>query len=452
MNVIWLLTEERPKVNIIHDILKLEYELTMDTSCKVVPILDELGKFSFVYRVVGMTVTGFDEVLIKIVSGHSSFVDYLVFENIKMNTDSLYHVDLTPLFNNKVVISMPSPEDIPKYVVEETKTDDHESRNTNAYQRSSKFVYCEQYYEADVTRYIVYDISDKRTLAGTKTHEFGMRMLVTIGVHLIGVKNDYEPFTDLNEFIEIKNKIAAGGPSHNIPLTLHLDEANAVVRLSAKLDKGKGSAQHKISNDPNIGAVAIISAVLRKLGWTGEILLTRHNLHQSSISRGNKLLYIMKKLGVEFDGLTVDWAKVVSYIDYWYYEKNSEKIGSIYYHLFVEEHQPEATVLFDNHAGCGKSYFRTPNGILAVTKTTKLPDLVVYDEKANVVKVIEAERDKNVLAGVTQLDGFTDFINNYVLKYYPGARIEKSVITWGKSTNPHVSFYLDYDGTTVFVS
>jgi len=43
-------------------------------------------------------------------------------------------------------IDEPDQNSKPLYAIEETKTDDSESRNTGVYQRSSKFVYVEFYY------------------------------------------------------------------------------------------------------------------------------------------------------------------------------------------------------------------------------------------------------------------------------------------------------------------
>nr|ACZ62642.1 BtsCIR methylase [Ureibacillus thermosphaericus] len=462
--ILYLLTEERPKINIIHQIINLEYKATLHFGAKIVPVMNEENKFTFIYHVKGIEVEGFDAVLIKIVSGHSSFVDYLVFDSNDLkpekNTITLfdldqYELDLSYYFGKGWIVRIPSPSDLPKYVVEETKTDDHESRNTNAYQRSSKFVFCELYYGKEVKKYMLYDISDGRTLSGTDTHNFGMRMLVTNNVNLVGVPNMYLPFTDIKEFINEKNRIADNGPSHNVPIRLKLDKEKNVIYISAKLDKGNGKNKNKISNDPNIGAVAIISATLRNLNWKGDIEIINHNLLPSSISsrsNGNKLLYIMKKLGVRFNNINVNWNNIKNNINYFFYNITSEKIVSIYYHLYVEDKLSNARVIFDNHAGCGKSYFRTLNNkIIPVGKEIPLPDLVIFDSDQNIVKVIEAEKAENVYNGVEQLSTFDKFIESYINKYYPGAAVECSVITWGKSSNPYVSFYLDKDGSAVFL-
>ena len=112
MKNLWILTEERPKTGVLQRIL--EY-FAMDmhfgffaAGLKILPLLDENKCFAFTYEVIGFTCAKVDRVLIKTVSGTSSFTDFLV-----------YYQERQPV-----------PEDEPLYAIEETKTDDKESRNT----------------------------------------------------------------------------------------------------------------------------------------------------------------------------------------------------------------------------------------------------------------------------------------------------------------------------------
>ncbi|MBR1769080.1 MAG: hypothetical protein IJ748_01325, partial [Bacteroidales bacterium] len=96
---------------------------------KNLTIIHQLDKdkcFNFTYEVIGFTCSKINKVFIKTVSGNTSFSDFLIFyqEN------------------------QPTKRDTPIYVIEETKTDDKESRNTGVYQRSSKFVIADKYYPA----------------------------------------------------------------------------------------------------------------------------------------------------------------------------------------------------------------------------------------------------------------------------------------------------------------
>lgn len=120
---LWILTEERPKNEVISLIINkfmTDYSFTgFIDLIRIIPILTADRDFAFTYEIIGVKSEKINKVYIKIVSGYSSFVDYLVFFQ-----------------KNK-----PNAEDIPIYAIEETKTDDSESRNTGVFQRASKFVY-----------------------------------------------------------------------------------------------------------------------------------------------------------------------------------------------------------------------------------------------------------------------------------------------------------------------
>lgn len=118
---LWILTEERPKKLVLAYILSLfltEDELCSREEIRIVPLL-KCNKFSFVYEVLGFKSSIVNKVLIKLVSGYSSFIDYLIF------------------FQNE----QPSEKDIPIYAIEETKTDDQESRNTGGVSASVKICF-----------------------------------------------------------------------------------------------------------------------------------------------------------------------------------------------------------------------------------------------------------------------------------------------------------------------
>jgi hypothetical protein len=126
-NNLWLLTEERPKKEVLATIFQkfakdYGFAVFID-SLRIFPILED-GKFTFTYEVTGFRCNKVDKVFVKTVSGNSSFTDFLVFYQEKE----------------------PIQTDTPIYAIEETKTDDKESRNTGVYQRCSKFVFIENYY------------------------------------------------------------------------------------------------------------------------------------------------------------------------------------------------------------------------------------------------------------------------------------------------------------------
>ena len=125
---LWILTEERPKKEVLDQILKKFTEeqgvpASFD-SLRIIPILDESSNFTSEYKILGVKSPTIENIYLSIISGSSSFVDYLV-----------YFQD-----------SKPDPKERPLYAIEETKTDDSESRNTGVFQRATKFVYLEVFH------------------------------------------------------------------------------------------------------------------------------------------------------------------------------------------------------------------------------------------------------------------------------------------------------------------
>lgn len=114
MSNLWLLTEERPKTEVLRTIFEkfakdMGFAVFIDV-LRIFPILEN-DKFTFTYEVTGFRCNKVEKVFIKTVSGYSSFVDFL-------------------LFYQK---NEPTQVDTPLYAIEETKTDDKESRNTGVY-------------------------------------------------------------------------------------------------------------------------------------------------------------------------------------------------------------------------------------------------------------------------------------------------------------------------------
>ena len=149
LETLWILTEERPKKEVIKEIL-LRFTSDRQFACfldslRIIPVLEN-GRFSFLYEVVGFRCSRVEKVYLKSISGSSSCVDFLVFYQDEQ----------------------PNPSDIPIYAIEETKTDDSESRNTGVGQRSSKFVYINQHYP-DIKKIMLYNfqITPKKVSTAT---------------------------------------------------------------------------------------------------------------------------------------------------------------------------------------------------------------------------------------------------------------------------------------------
>lgn len=433
---LWILSEERPKKAAIGFVLE-KFSRDQDIpsfidKLRVVPLHNENSDFSFWYEVIGFKTPQVEKVMLKIVSGKSSFIDFLVFfqEN------------------------EPEPGDRPLFMVEETKTDDEESRNTGIYQRCSKFVYAELHYP-NMDLNMFYNLQIDQRPNQSDTNIFGTRCLRNLGVSIAGKELDYEvnqPFADLNEMIEFKSSMRRP-PAGNVPIDIKVvgDE----LHVSGKLLKSGG-----LSNDPNIGALTLIGSTARKLGWIGKIVVTKHGLEQQHISARNKFVRIANAIGMSLDGLTLPKSELDK--PYWDYNSTGEKLATIFVHLVVEEFTNGMSV-FENHAGSEKGYFITSErNYLALEKyvpgvtprkSIDIPDLILLDPDRKQVLNIEGKTYENMELGIQTLDNYDDIERLYIKKYYPGYEIHRSVVLFG-STNQEiqpikVSFLLNKEGKMI---
>ena len=72
-------------------------------------------------------------------------------------------------------------------------------------------------------------------------------------------------------------------PQGNVPILIN--KTDGKITVSGRLYKSDG-----LAHDPNIGALSLISAAIRKLGWIGEIVITRHGLKQKHLQADNKFI------------------------------------------------------------------------------------------------------------------------------------------------------------------
>ena len=93
---LWILTEERPKVEVVKTIVELfstDRNGVMSVSeVRIAPLFDAEHKFVFCYEVRGIKSSIVSKIFIKTVSGNSSFVIFFFFTKMKnpMKEQNLY--------------------------------------------------------------------------------------------------------------------------------------------------------------------------------------------------------------------------------------------------------------------------------------------------------------------------------------------------------------------------
>lgn len=439
---LWILTEERPKKEVLQTIFSY---FAQDHDCgfigqeiRIIPVLDEDKRFSFTFEVIGFKCAKVNRVFIKTVSGTSSFTDFLVFYQEEM----------------------PEEGSEPIYAIEETKTDDKESRNTGVYQRCSKFVFL-RYFYPNTKMVMLYALQIEQKTKPTKTYIFGTRLLLTFGVTVLGKKLDPEvfvPFSTIDELIEAKNSMRRPNAPTNVPIVIAQKEDN--IEVSGRLFKNGG-----LIHDPNIGALSMIAACLRKLGWDKKITITRHGLLQEHVGKRNKFVQIANKLNISLEGLTVPVASLPKL--YWQYDHQGEKLVTIFIHI-VAENFAESYAVFENHAGCEKSYFLTSDGEhIPLAKYYDrerykagdrnqiifIPDLVLLDIKETEAITIEGKKYQYRKNGINELKGYDAFDERYLRRYYPLYKIVRTVVLYGGDEDcieeVEVGFLLNESGKMV---
>ncbi|TLD97752.1 hypothetical protein LS71_003195 [Helicobacter jaachi] len=454
---LWILTEERPKIDVLDFIIKRFLQdkklCAFINNLRILPIVKN-NKFTFNYEIIGIENKQFDKIYLKIISGNSSFVDYLVFfqEN------------------------EPNIEDSPIYAIEETKTDDKESRNTGVYQRITKFVYLDFFYPSTI-KIMFYNLKIEQKETPTQTSIFGTKILRTLGVEIVGkqfVDSDIlEPFKDVDDLIDFKNAMRKP-PKNNTPINIIkiYDSDTSIchnkmpfydiskIQISGRLFKN-----NSLSHDPNIGAISGIAAVLRKLRFNGDIEIISHGLNQNHLGKNNKFIHIANKLNISLQGLTLPQTKLPK--AYWHYEIKGEKLVSIFIHMVIESFS-YAKAIFENHAGCEKSYFLTSSGehiplqkyenreaYKAGDKNARLfiPDLILLDVQNLEIINIEGKKFQNKAQGIEELKNYNFIEQEYIKKYYPAYKIIRTLVLYGGNKanilETEIGLLLDENGNII---
>ena len=459
---IWLLTEEKPKASTIKSILNIYKndfggEYNYNSEPIVIPQIKD-NSFEFLYIVKNIQVNKINNIYIKIVSGESSFLDFLFYiQENEPNENS----NIAPLFG-----------------VEETKTRGDESRNTNAFQRGTKFIYFRHFFP-NTPAYMLYNDEHKeKNKKPTDSEIFGTRAMMTLGIKYIGknMVEEYTPFNTIDELITAKNSMRKP-PKGNVPVRLKKDDTNNTIYISGTLSKPKEKGN--IGHDPNIGCLSIISGALRFLGWNGKIIITESSVKQKYIDKNkdNKFLYICELLKLGIDG--VDLYNYYIPTKYWHYEKSSEKVASILFHILCENAGLQE--VYQNHAGCERGYFKSKNGelytipkycgedstgkVIALdNKKTParnirdllIPDVIIQDESNKIIYLIEGKKYTTLNKGLKEIEDYNDIEDTFIKKHYADYDIRRYLTIFGGNLNylPHdkVLLYLNDSGKIIMNS
>ena len=434
---LWILTEERPKPEDIKFILeKTSKKLGHKSNFENISIEPDIEDNFFKHRyfVKGASIENIKSILIYTVSSSSSFVDALIYYQNEVP-------DPSQLFQNCI------------YAIEETKTNTYDSRNTAMGQRSTKFNFLNYYKEKYKYNFTpVMFFTSKQAEADHDSVNFVNRMLLHLESGIEFWNKDLEnlkKFYDLEEFIEVKNKISlTNSRANDTPLTIDMtDKEIKISALLANPNNTRPNYTGRIGHDPNMGQVPLIAKTLRNLGWNKKIVITNHQILQDRISkRGNKLTALASYINFELEG--IDLPDTPFNNEYWEFEKRKEKVASILAQVVLSN--KGLKTIFDNHGGCEKSYFLTSDGEnLVIPKKYsenggKIPDLVMVDYEKKEIYSYEGKTNSYINQGLDELENFDLFESDFLGKYYPDFKFFRSLIINGGKELSHdqVSFQI----------
>ena len=425
MTTITILTEENPQIHEVNFILSF-----LHIPAKVTAIIANIKNLCWDGSFRVMSNNPAVNVILRLVKGHGSFVDYIVYDHINPN-------EVTS---------------VPILLMESTKTNDSESRNTGINQRFTKFAVARHRFPS--TPCVLFFNAEHTPT--TSTSALGRRLLTTFNVRAFDITgkdllSDAPAFTTIDELMLTKNsmKEKAGNVSVKITLT-----APHQYSISAKLSKGDDKS---ICNDPSKGFITGIACAIHSLDPSALFIITEHGVDLTKLRAKptEKFWYANNVYDLRLAGSSISSLGIKSPSVYWTFETETEKASTILFQNFMEVR--EKRIVYHNHSSSARSFFLDSAGKPhAVPKGITIPDLVFINEALKQIYICEGKIKKDIQKGVEQLDNLEKFIE-YVLKHYPGYAIERGlclylpkladVATLQPSVKYPIWFALDATGT-----
>ena len=428
---LWILTEERPKPDTIFRIIKefstdFNKKISIKNNSERTDITKEIiikplfkkSLFQFSYEIKGVKIDDVGKIILEIVSGTGSFVDYLVYYEVD-EPDQKKH---TPL-----------------YAIEETKTTPQESRNLH-YQRITKFGYISYYRKINNARKLfIYSIRKKFNTI-PESFVMGTRMLKMFKVKVLGLENTivtiddsrFKKFSTIDEMSNFKNSFAKKSGGHDTPYTITKNKNK--ISISARLQKGNSQTSW---SDPSTGFAIAAGFIVREVfGHTGEISIVKTNFKKNPTGskKGGKFAAVASRLDISIE----DWKVPKKELPENYFKKSDgEKVGSILLHLCLEDNH-DLEIIYENHAGSEQGYFEekctkcfVTRDFHSIKKKDGKADLIILDKRNKEIFILEGEKAKNVKKGIAQMKSFNVAEKQYCKKFYPKYKCKRFVVLYG---------------------
>lgn len=406
--MIQILTEELPRECDIKQIFKL---LKLKSEQVDIKLCLEVGKRWF-----GRFLA--NEIPIYLMKGKGSLVDYLIFDTGDVPDPSV---------------------DVPIMAFEATKTVSSEAGNA-IYQRLTKFIEIQTRWPS--TRCVHFTSgTEQKNVSRSQIQQ--RRLASTLGVELYDGSGNIlnsPPYSSAEELIHDRQSCTS---AYVRKRSEHTYEINQPLTNGNK----KG-----IDSDPGKGAVVSVANAIFILDRKAEFIVTGHGVDIDKIKNcKNKFWTSTSRFPLCLEGLKLCSTNAAVRETYCSIDNSGEKAASILLHKLTEKFK--LSTIFDNHAGCGKSYFLTKDNEKIPVPKISYPDLVFVDKSNQTIFVIEAKNHREILKGDEQLNNINEF-ENMVKNNYNDYTVIKGLCVsapngWIPPTNLHhkIIFTLLDDGT-----
>jgi hypothetical protein len=404
-----ILTEEVPSQDEISFMLSniLNISKTLFQNTMIMPIyLDNKFKGEWEMK--------FDNfiIIIKLFKGESSCADYLLFEG---NVDN--H----------------TPPESAMCILESTKTNDTNSRNTSVNQRITKFLVYKKLYPDSKARMIMFYNNKWEQKSLTDTGKFGLRLMKSLGIEAYHGENHIfeniydlyviKIFNSIEEMITEKNKMKE--KKGNVSVKIMYKEE--IYYISCKLDKGISNNSGKISHDPNVGLLSGLIHFIHNNNPYCKIIIDKHNISQEYFNKmpKSKFWYAIHEIDVAFRNITI--VKRPAMPNKYFTIENSctEKISTILLSQIIDN---KYSCIFSNHSGCALTNIKTKDKDIVVERTMPRPDILFYNKTENTLLIVEGKIEKDIQLGINQLqDGHLYRFMQLIQSSYPDSTIKKGL-------------------------
>jgi hypothetical protein len=410
-NTFTILTEEVPSYDeitfMLNNILKIEKSLFEKATIRPNYINSQFK---------GEWEMQFDNyiIIIKLFKGETSCADYLLFNGYVNNNDASAE--------NAICI------------LESTKTNDTNSRNTSVNQRITKFMVYKKLYPNSKAKMVMFYNNkwDKKNL--TDTGKFGLKLMKSLEIEAYhGENNIYEnlydlylinKFTSIEEMISEKNKIKEKKGNVSVKIT----NSDDIYYISCKLDKGISNSSGKISHDPNVGLLSGLINFIHNNNNLCKIVIEKHNITQDYFNKlpKSKFWYAINKIDVEFSDVTIISKRPDLPNKYFTIENScTEKISTILLSQIIDK---KYFCIFSNHSGCALTNIKTNDKDIIVERTMPRPDILFYDKTENTLLIVEGKIEKDIQLGINQLqDSNLERFIQLIKLSYPDSIIKKGL-------------------------